>query len=417
MHASIIKQMTDSTHEGVNATFAELLAQRQFMRFWLARIFGVSGHQMLMLAISWQLYELTDSAWDLGLVGLIQFVPALIMALPAGQVVDRLHRGRIFATCMLVLATVAIVLGVNTSNGQVTRELIFTMAFVMGLTRAFQMPAQQAITPLLVPKALFQRAIAMSSTGVEVSVIGGPALGGFLYLSGPLTVYTVCAVLFACSTWLTLWVRYDHVVRPQSIGWQSLFAGVAFVWERKLLLGAISLDLFAVLLGGATALLPIFARDILHVGPDGLGLLRSAPAAGALCMSVVMTRWPIKRHVGYKLLAAVAVFGAASVVFGLSEHFVLSLVALAVCGAADNISVVTRLTLMQLETPDDMRGRVAAVNGVFIGASNELGEFESGVTAALWGPVASVVAGGVGTIMVALAWFKLFPDLAHRDKL
>jgi MFS family permease len=401
----------------MDSSFSELLAQRQFMRFWLARIFGVSGHQMLMLAISWHLYELTGSAWDLGLVGLIQFIPALLMALPAGQVVDRLHRGRIFATCMMVLALVAVLLGVTTWQGQASRELIFAVALVLGVTRAFQMPAQQAITPLLVPKALFQRAIAMSSTGVEVSIICGPALGGLLYLSGALTVYAVCAVLFTCSTLLTLWVRYDHVVRPNSMGWQSLFAGVAFVWERKLLLGAISLDLFAVLLGGATALLPIFARDILHVGPDGLGLLRSAPAAGALCMSVVMTRWPIKRHVGYKLLAAVAVFGVASVVFGLSEHFVLSLMALAACGAADNISVVTRLTLMQLETPDEMRGRVAAVNGVFIGASNELGEFESGLTAALWGPVASVVAGGVGTILVALTWLKLFPALAHRDKL
>jgi MFS family permease len=210
-------------------------------------------------------------------------------------------------------------------------------------------------------------------------------------------------------------VRYQHVVRPSSMSWTSLFAGVAFVWERKVLLGAISLDLFAVLLGGATALLPIFARDILHVGPDGLGLLRSAPAVGALCMSIIITRWPIKRMVGYKLLAAVAVFGVASIVFGLSENFTLSLIALAACGAADNISVVTRLTLMQLETPDDMRGRVAAVNGVFIGASNELGEFESGMTAALWGPVASVVSGGVGTVLVALGWLKLFPDLAKRD--
>ena len=401
----------------MDSSFSALLAQRQFMRFWFARIFGVSAHQMLMLAISWNLYELTGSAWDLGLVGLIQFIPALLMALPAGQVVDRLHRGRIFATCMMVLASVAVLLGVATWQGQASRELIFAVALVLGVTRAFQMPSQQAITPLLVPKSLFQRAIALSSTGVEVSIICGPALGGLLYLSGALTVYAVCAVLFTCSTLLTLWVRYDHVVRPNSMGWQSLFAGVAFVWERKLLLGAISLDLFAVLLGGATALLPIFARDILHVGPDGLGLLRSAPAVGALCMSVVMTRWPIKRMVGYKLLAAVAVFGLSSVVFGLSEHFVLSLVALAACGAADNISVVTRLTLMQLETPDEMRGRVAAVNGVFIGASNELGEFESGLTAALWGPVASVVAGGMGTMLVALSWFKLFPTLAHRDKL
>jgi len=402
---------------GMTSTFSDLLAQRQFMRFWLARICGISAHQMLMLAISWHMYELTGSAWDLGLVGLFQFIPALVMALPAGHVVDRLHRGRIFATCMLVLAMVAVLLGVATWRGQASRELIFAVAWVLGLTRAFQMPAQQAITPLLVPKALFQRAIALSSTGVEVAVICGPALGGFLYLSGALTVYSVCAVLFSLSMFLTLWVRYEHVVRHNSLSWSSLFAGVAFVWERKVLLGAISLDLFAVLLGGATALLPIFARDILHVGPDGLGLLRAAPAAGALCMSVVITRWPIQRHVGYKLLSAVAVFGLALIVFGMSDSFVLSMVALAVSGAADNISVVTRLTLMQLETPDDMRGRVAAVNGVFIGASNELGEFESGLTAALWGPVVSVVAGGMGTVMIAAAWLKLFPDLAKRNTL
>ena len=402
---------------GMTSTFSDLLAQRQFMRFWLARICGISAHQMLMLAISWHMYELTGSAWDLGLVGLFQFIPALVMALPAGHVVDRLHRGRIFATCMLVLAMVAVLLGVATWRGQASRELIFAVAWVLGLTRAFQMPAQQAITPLLVPKALFQRAIALSSTGVEVAVICGPALGGFLYLSGALTVYSACAVLFSLSMLLTLWVRYEHVVRHNSLSWSSLFAGVAFVWERKVLLGAISLDLFAVLLGGATALLPIFARDILHVGPDGLGLLRAAPAAGALCMSVVITRWPIQRHVGYKLLSAVAVFGLALIVFGMSDSFVLSMVALAVSGAADNISVVTRLTLMQLETPDDMRGRVAAVNGVFIGASNELGEFESGLTAALWGPVVSVVAGGMGTVMIAAAWLKLFPDLAKRNTL
>lgn len=401
----------------MTSSFSELLAQRQFMRFWLARIFGVSAHQMLMLAISWHMYELTGSAWDLGLVGLFQFIPALVMALPAGHVIDRLHRGRIFATCMLVLALVAVVLGMATWQAQASRELIFVVAWVLGVTRAFQMPAQQAITPLLVPKHLFQRAIALSSTGVEVSVIGGPAIGGVLYLSGALTVYSVCAVLFTLSMLLTLWVRYEHVVRHNSLSWQSLFAGVAFVWERKVLLGAISLDLFAVLLGGATALLPIFARDILHVGPDGLGLLRAAPAAGALCMSIVITRWPIQRQVGYKLLAAVAVFGLASSVFGISDSFVLSLAALAVTGAADNISVVTRLTLMQLETPDEMRGRVAAVNGVFIGASNELGEFESGLTAALWGPVASVVAGGVGTVLIAVSWLKLFPALARRDKL
>jgi MFS family permease len=287
----------------MTSSFSELLAQRQFMRFWLARIFGVSAHQMLMLAISWHMYELTGSAWDLGLVGLFQFIPALVMALPAGHVIDRLHRGRIFATCMLVLALVAVVLCVATWQAQASRELIFVVAWVLGVTRAFQMPAQQAITPLLVPKHLFQRAIALSSTGVEVSVIGGPAIGGVLYLSGALTVYSVCAVLFTFSMLLTLWVRYEHVVRHNSLSWQSLFAGVAFVWERKVLLGAISLDLFAVLLGGATALLPIFARDILHVGrtvwgcceqhlPPGPCACPSSSPAGRFNGRLATSCWP-----------------------------------------------------------------------------------------------------------------------------
>jgi MFS family permease len=219
------------------------------------------------------------------------------------------------------------------------------------------------------------------------------------------------------SSLLTLAVRYVHHATQEAVSWSSAMAGVTFVWNNKILLGATSLDLFAVLLGGATALLPIYARDILHTGPEGLGVLRAAPAAGALLMSLVMLRWPIRRHVGYTLLGAVAVFGAATVVFGFSNHFGLSLLALAITGAADNISVVTRLTLMQLQTPDDIRGRVAAVNSIFIGASNQLGEFESGAVAALWGPVVSVVSGGVGTVMVAVAWVKLFPALAHRDKM
>ena len=224
----------------MSSSFSELLAQRQFMRFWLARICGITAHQMLMLAISWHMYELTNSAWDLGLVGLFQFIPALLMALPAGHVIDRLHRGRIFATCMAVLVLISVVLSMATLHEQVSRGLIFGVAFVLGLTRAFQMPAQQAITPLLVPKSLFQRAVALSSTGVQVAVICGPALGGFLYLGGALTVYRVCAVLFTLSMLLTLWVRYEHVARHHSLSWQSLFAGVAFVWQRKVLLGAIS---------------------------------------------------------------------------------------------------------------------------------------------------------------------------------
>lgn len=385
------------------------------MRFWAARVLGISANQMLMLGIAWHMYDITGSAWDLGLVGLFQFIPALLMALPAGQLIDRLHRGRIFACCMLLQGLVAAVMLWATLNQIESRELIFAIALVLGINRSFQMPSQQAITPLLVPKTLLQRATALSSTGVEIAIIGGPAIGGLIYTQGAASVYISCMVLFVCAFALTLAVRYQHTPSHLAASWNSLFAGLRFVFQRKVLLGAISLDLFAVLLGGATALLPIFAKDILHGGPQALGLLRAAPAVGALLMSIVITRWPIEKNIGYKLLAAVAVFGLANVGFGLSTHLGLSMLFLAIAGAADNISVVTRLTLMQIETPDDMRGRVAAVNGIFIGASNEMGEFESGATAALVGPEAAVVLGGAGTVLVALTWLKLFPELAKRD--
>ena len=387
------------------------------MRFWLARLAGVMANQMLMVALAWHMYDITGSAWDLGLVGLFQFVPALLMTLPAGHLADRLHRGRIFAACMLLQGGVALLLVLATRGGFATRELILAISVVLGMARAFQMPAQQALTPLLVPQDLLQGAIALSSSGMQAAVICGPALGGVLYVSGATTVYASSLLLFLLAGGLTLIVRYRHQTSTLAANWGTLLAGVAFVWQRKLLLGATSLDLFAVLLGGATALLPIYARDILHTGPEGLGLLRAAPAAGALLMSLVLMRWPLRRHVGHRLLGAVAVFGLATVVFGLSSHFWLSLLALAITGAADNISVVTRLTLVQLETPDAMRGRVSAVNSIFIGASNQLGEFESGATAAWIGPVLSVVAGGVGTVLVAAAWLRLFPTLARRDRM
>jgi hypothetical protein len=242
-------------------------------------------------------------------------------------------------------------------------------------------------------------------------------LGGLLYVAGASTVYTTCAVLLVTAFVLTWWVELPHRPTHTAATWRTVLAGVGFVCERPVLLGAMALDLFAVLLGGATALLPIYARDILHVGPQGLGLLRAAPAVGALLMSLALARWPMQRRVGHRLLMAVGVYGLATVVFGVSETFWLSLLALAVTGAADNISVVTRLTLMQMETPDDMRGRVAAVNGIFIGASNQLGEFESGATAAWMGPVGSVVFGGVGTVVVAVLWLRLFPQLAQRDRM
>jgi predicted MFS family arabinose efflux permease len=265
---------------------------------------------------------------------------------------------------------------------------------------------------------LLQRATAFSSAGMQAAIMGGPALGGLIFVAGADKVYATGALLMAIGSTMILRLRYDHVPPPREpVTLRSLLAGVHFIWDRKVVLGAVSLDLFAVLLGGATALLPMFARDILHVGPEGLGVLRAAPAAGAVIVSIVLSRWPLRKRVGRTLLVAVALFGVCMVTFGLSTSFLLSLFALAVSGGADMISIVVRQTLVQLETPDTMRGRVGAVNSVFIGASNQLGEFESGATAALLGPVGSVVLGGIGTVLVALSWRRLFPSLAQRDRL
>ena len=403
--------------------FSDLTAQRDFMRLWTARLFGTAGAQMLMVAIGWQMYDLTGSAWDLGLVGLYQFVPALLFTLVAGHVADRIHRGRIIASCICTQAMVATVLvlatlGVGASGPWVSRSMLLGISVVLGLTRAFQMPAHQALTPTLLPPALLARGLAFSSAGSQTAIIGGPALGGAVFIFGASAVYATCAAIFAIACLLILRLRYLHVPPPaERATLRTLLAGVAFVWERRILLGAVSLDLFAVLLGGATALLPMFARDILHVGPSGLGLLRGAPAIGALCMSAALTRWPLRRRVGRTLMVSVALFGLCMVVFGLSGSFWLSMLALALSGAADTVSVVVRQTLVQIETPDAMRGRVSAVNSVFIGASNQLGEFESGVTAEWFGPVRSVVLGGLGTVAIALAWTRFFPALARRDRL
>jgi MFS family permease len=399
------------------ASLKDLLAQKPFLRFWLARVSGILANQMLSVALAWHMYELTGSAWDLGLVGLFQFVPALILTLPAGHVVDKLNKVHIYSSCMLIQAVVAFVLVWGTQTESVTREWVLVVSAILGMVRAFQMPAQQALTPHLVPANLLQRAIALSSSGVQTAVIAGPALGGILYATHVNAVYASCGGFLLLAFLFASVVRYEHTPSKAAADLRSVLAGVYFVWHHKVLLGAIALDLFAVLLGGVTALLPIYAKDILHTGPEGLGLLRSSPAVGALIMAIVLMQWPIERRVGRYLLIAVAVFGAANLVFGISTHMALSVVALMVAGAADNVSVVTRMTLMQLETPEDMRGRVAAVNTLFIGGSNQLGEFESGATAAVWGPVGSVVFGGLATIGVALAAIKIFPDLAHRDRM
>jgi len=395
----------------------ELFAHRQFVFFWLARLAGTLSQQMLMVAVAWQMYDITNSAWDLGLVGLFQFVPALLLTLPAGHLVDKLRRGRIFALCLLVQGGVALLLVLGTESSFVSRELILGLSIVLGACRAFQMPTQQALVPMLVPTALLERAMTLSATGMQAAIICGPALGGLIYVAGAAWVYGTCTALLLMAVMLMLGVHDAYQPSREKTSLSSVLAGVAYVWKNKLLLGATSPDLFAVLLGGATALLPIYARDILHTGPEGLGLLRAAPAAGALLMSLILLRWPIQRKVGAWLMSSVAIFGLATLVFGLSEHFALSLAALAVTGAFDQISVVMRMTLVQLETPNEIRGRVSAVNSIFIGASNQLGEFESGATAALFGPVGSVVIGGVGTLLVAASWVRLFPALAKRDRM
>ncbi len=389
-----------------------------FLRLWVARLCSVAASQMLMVAVAWQMYDTTGSAWDLGLVGLLQFLPALALALLAGHVIDRHHRGRILALCLSLQVAVAVLLCAASLGGHAGRGLLLGISVVLGAVRAFQMPAQQALTPLLVPQALLPRALAASSAGMQGAIIAGPALGGLIYTAGAAATYGVCATLFAAATALCLTLRYSHQPPPLApVTLDSLLAGVHFVWRHKVVLGAISLDLFAVLFGGATALLPIYAKDILHTGPWGLGVLRSAPAVGALLMSLALTRWPIHRRTGPLLMAAVAAYGLGTLAFGVSSHFAPALLALAVTGAADMVSVVIRSTLVQLETPDAMRGRVSAVNAVFVGASNQLGEFESGATAAWLGPVGSVLLGGLGTLLVAGLWLKLFPALARRDAL
>jgi MFS family permease len=395
-----------------------LFRYRAYMRFWYSRLASTSANQMLMVAVGWQMYDLTGSAWDLGLVGLLQFLPALLLVLVAGHAVDRYHRAHIVMLCMLVQTAISLVLALGSQQAWASRELLLALSVLLGTVKAFQMPAQQALAPLLVPAEVLPRALAFSSTGSQAAIVLGPALGGFIYVAGAPAVYLVCAGLFALSGALAAVVRYEHAPgAARHMNLDTLLAGVRFVRHRPVVLGAISLDLFAVLLGGATALLPIFAKDILHIGPWGLGLLRAAPAAGAVAMSLLLTRWPITRRSGHVLLGAVALYGVATLVFGLSTSLALSMAALGVAGAADMVSIVIRQSLVQLDTPDEMRGRVSAVNSVFIGASNQLGEFESGATAALLGPVGSVLLGGIGTLVVAGLWLRLFPALARRDGL
>jgi MFS family permease len=398
-----------------------LLQHPNLLSFWLGQTGAFMAYNMLVVAVGWQVYDLTHSAFSLGMVGLIQFLPQLLLTLVVGQVADRYDRRFISMACQWLKMAMAAVLAYGSFSHDLTVEGIFICAAAIGAARAFEMPAMQAMLPNLVPAATLPQAVAAAAGGRELAVILGPALGGFIYAFGPDWVYLVGTVVFCLAGIAIIGIRMPPRAAGANVPAQSraatLLGGITFIKARPVILGAISLDLFSVLLGGATALLPIYARDILVTGPWGLGLLRAAPAVGAIAMSLYLSRRPLERRVGVTMMTAVAGFGLATIVFGISRWFPLSMAALVCLGATDMISVVTRQSLVQLETPDEMRGRVAAVNSIFIGASNQLGEFESGVTAALFGTVPAVVLGGIGTLLIVTLWIKLFPALAKRDRL
>ena len=389
-----------------------IVRQRSFALLWVSRLLSVIAFNVQVVAVGWQLYDLTNDPLDLGLVGLFQFLPMLLLTLVVGQVADRYDRRVIVGICRVVQGSAALVLLAGTLGGWLDATSIFTIVAAIGAARAFEDPTMSALMPGLVPRRDLGRAMVWYQSASQVARISGPAIGGILYLFGPPVAYAVAAGLFLVSAILIVPIRVGERVRLRNpVTLESVFAGLAFVRRTPVILGAISLDLFVVLLGGATALLPIYARDILQTGPEGLGLLRSAPAVGALAMSSVLVFCPISRRVGPLLFGSVTVFGLATIVFGFSTDLALSLAALVVLGAANTVSVVIRHSVVQLRTPDEMRGRVSAVNSLFTGTSNQLGDFESGVTAALFGVIASVTIGGVGTVLVAAIWMLLFPEL------
>lgn len=394
-----------------------LLQQRPFVLFCLARLSATMGYHMLGLAIGWQIYALTDSAFDLGLVGLIQFVPAVVFTLLVGHAADRYDRRLIVRGAQATYALAALILTVSLIAGALDRNILFFAVFLLGIGRAFELPTGHALVPTLVPPPLVSRAVAGWASANQGAVICGPALGGLLYALSPLLVGIICFMLCIIAIILVTFVRVNRPPVPrESPTFASVFAGFDYIRTRRRLLGVVTLDLFVVLLGGATALLPIFARDILVVGPTGLGLLRAAPAVGALITTVVLSHHPIERRIGAWMFAVVGIYGAATVVFALSTYFPLSLVALAMLGASDAVSVVIRFSLVQIETPDEKRGRVGAINSLFVSSSNTLGEFESGALAAWLGAVPSVLIGGIGSLVVAATWMLMFPDLRKIDR-
>lgn len=425
-------------------TAASVWRFKPFLRLWYSRVAAAAGVQMLAVAIGWHMYEVTHNIYDLGMVGLMQFLPRVVLIFVVGTAVDRYDRRKILGLSLALQGLVAVILAIGASpyGFDVGRFHIYALALVIGVAQSFTMPAMQALVPNVVPASLLPSAISAGASALQGATIVAPAIGGLIYgigwhRIGPPISYGFTAACFFVGTALVWGVPLLAVrrVAKEPVTLDSVFAGLRFMRTRPDILGAVSLDLFAVLLGGATALLPAYAEEILHLESFGVGLLRAAPAVGALIMSVWLTKKPIRRRVGKTMFGAVAVFGLATVVFGLSATiadgaahlfglsagvahagaFVVSMLSLVVLGASDMVSVVIRSSFVQLETPDDMRGRVSAVNSLFIGASNELGEFESGMVAGMMGLVPGIVFGGLGTIAVVLIGMKVFPSLAKRD--
>src|SRR4051794_25538036 len=396
------------------------MRHRDFRRFWMSMVSSGFASQMVAVAVGWQVFAIHRSPFDLGLIGLAEFAPVPLLALPAGQLADRLSRTTlVFVSNLAEAAVVGLLLLVTIAGAQELWQFVL-LAALTGATSALGSPAARSLTPEIVPTDLLAGALAMRSVGGQAATIAGPALGGLLFAIEPELVYVVGAALLVWAALLALGVKSRNAIDratldPPSLN--SVVAGVRFIRRTPIILGAITLDLFAVLFGGAVALLPLFARDILHTGPFGLGVLRSAVAVGALVAGLRLARRPLGRHAGRTLLVVVGAFGASMIVFGLSRWFWLSAVALAVSGFVDMYSMNIRSTIAAVATPNELRGRVNAVEGVFIGASNELGAFESGAAAALLGAVPAVVAGGAITIGLALVWPRVFPALAQIDRL
>jgi MFS family permease len=384
--------------------------------FLISRITSAFAAQLIAVSIGWQMYALTKSTFFLGLVGLMQFVPMILMTFFAGFAADHFNRKIIVFVCELSLGLCYLFLGITSFLGMVDKSTLLIAAFIIGAVNALNGPSLQSILPAIVEKAKFTRATALNASGFQAATILGPAVGGFLYVLGANVVYFAAAASIAIGSTMILLVRLtSREVNHDPVTVKSLLAGVTFIKGRPVILGSISLDLFAVLFGGATALLPVYASTILHIGATGLGILRSAPAIGAFIVSFFLTHKPVAHKVGIKMFIAVIIFGLATICFSISKSFYLSFIALFVLGGADVVSVVIRSSLVQLKTPDEMRGRVSSVNQVFIGTSNQLGEFESGITASIFGTEPAALIGGIGTICVVLLWMKIFPALRKMD--